>query len=651
MHLKKEQSVLMIDSEFLSYLSKIDIIQRYRLNKSINTDDLLDLSIELQSFLIKKFNIENEFLIAKNNLIIKNNIFFHRQNFIQRFILKKYSSWQGKSFDDIYSDEEFCSLIESNTDTDLLINYATWAIFNKNGQIAHKNSKLFNPPKKINLDKLFDFEVNNNIIESSSGYEINRKDYNLSTNPSSLSTVSIEANYCLYCHKRNKDTCRTGIAKETTLPNGCPMDQKISEMNFLAKTGDIIAAIGIAMIDNPFLLLTGHRICNDCIKGCIFQNQTAVDVPSIESGLIDILLKLPFGFEIYALLLDWNPLSLYYKPKQFIDKKALVCGLGPAGIALSYYFLRLGWEVFAIDSVEIKELENDPNIIIKDFSTQIEKPLEQRKDIGFGGVMEHGITARWNKNFLTAMHIILKRNSRFSCKGYIEFGKDIDFKTAQEQGFNYIALAIGSGDAKMPKELNYNIDGVWNSKDFLIKVNIDNNFINLNLMQEPVIIIGSGLTAIDCAVEAIVCLKKNNQKPNVTIISRHSMIKSVAYLTNHEEIKVAMENGVKWIENFETTELLNNNNKVYGIKSKNNHILNAKTVIIAVGTELNMIKNYEIINNEYKILDYKNDEFCIAKNDNISVGIFGDANSKYRGTVVKALASAKKWYLKNYVQD
>ena len=49
---------------------------------------------------------------------------------------------------------------------------------------------------------------------------------------------------------------------------------------------------------------TGNRICNDCSKSCIFQNQEPVDIPSVESKTLVNVLDLTFGFEIYSLLLN-----------------------------------------------------------------------------------------------------------------------------------------------------------------------------------------------------------------------------------------------------------------------------------------------------------------------------------------------------------
>ena len=40
------------------------------------------------------------------------------------------------------------------------------------------------------------------------------------------------------------------------------------------------------MLDNPMCPGTGHRICNDCMKGCIFQKQDPVNIPQTETGVL-----------------------------------------------------------------------------------------------------------------------------------------------------------------------------------------------------------------------------------------------------------------------------------------------------------------------------------------------------------------------------
>jgi hypothetical protein len=41
---------------------------------------------------------------------------------------------------------------------------------------------------------------------------------------------------------------------------------------------------------------------------------------------------------------------------------------------------------------------------------------------GFGGVSEYGITVRWDKNFLTLLHLLLARRDRLRIYGGVRFG-------------------------------------------------------------------------------------------------------------------------------------------------------------------------------------------------------------------------------------
>ena len=47
--------------------------------------------------------------------------------------------------------------------------------------------------------------------------------------------------------------------------------------------GDAIGALALVCVDNPMCPGTGHRICNDCMKACIFQKQEPVNIPQIET--------------------------------------------------------------------------------------------------------------------------------------------------------------------------------------------------------------------------------------------------------------------------------------------------------------------------------------------------------------------------------
>ena len=155
-------------------------------------------------------------------------------------------------------------------------------------------------------------------LELSSDHWRHREGFDLTDPGTNLTGALDQAHYCIKCHHQAKDSCSTGLKEKTgafkssvfgvTL-NGCPLDEKISEMNELKGSGNPIGALAVVTIDNPMAAGTGHRICNDCMKSCIFQKQEPVDIPQAETRTLKDVLELPWGFEIYSLLTRWNPLN------------------------------------------------------------------------------------------------------------------------------------------------------------------------------------------------------------------------------------------------------------------------------------------------------------------------------------------------------
>src|SRR5258706_525185 len=130
-----------------------------------------------------------------------------------------------------------------------------------------------------------------------------------SLNGRALAQELDNANYCIWCHNQGKDSCRTGLHEKSggfrkstfgvTLA-GCPLDEKISEMNLVKSRGYSVGALAIVAVDNPICAATGHRICNDCMKACIYQRQEPVGLPQIETPTLKDVLRLPRGFGIYS---------------------------------------------------------------------------------------------------------------------------------------------------------------------------------------------------------------------------------------------------------------------------------------------------------------------------------------------------------------
>ena len=231
-----------------------------------------------------------------------------------------------------------------------------------------------------------------------------------------------EVDHCIYCHDRDTDSCSKGMRNKKTNTfkedplgvtiTGCPLEEKISEMHLVKRSGDNIGALAIVIIDNPMCPGTGHRICNECMKGCIYQKTEPVNIPQIETNVLTDVLFMPYGFEIYSLLTRWNPLNVK-RPCMlpYNGKNALVVGLGPAGYTMSHYLLNEGFAVAGIDGLKLEPLplaltgdsEHLPEPIA-DFR-EIYEELDQRTLAGFGGVAEYGITVRWDKNFLKVIYL------------------------------------------------------------------------------------------------------------------------------------------------------------------------------------------------------------------------------------------------------
>jgi NADPH-dependent glutamate synthase beta subunit-like oxidoreductase/NAD(P)H-flavin reductase len=331
-----------------------------------------------------------------------------------------------------------------------------------------------------------------------------------------------EVHYCLYCHERDKDSCskglreRDGALKRNPLGialEGCPLDEKISEMHVLQRDGDSLAALAVVMIDNPMCPGTGHRICNDCMKSCIFQKQEPVNIPQAETGILTDVLALPYGFEIYSLLTRWNPLNAK-RPHAlpYNGKNVLVVGLGPAGYTLAHYLLNEGFGVVGIDGLKIEPLNAQltgdggrrvPRAV-RDIK-EIESPLDRRVLAGFGGVSEYGITVRWDKNFLTMIHLALARRAQFRFYGGVRFGGTLDIEDAWALGFDHIAIATGAGRPTIVQMRNNLMRGIRKASDFLMALQLTGAFkadalANLQV-RLPAIVIGGGLTAIDTATE------------------------------------------------------------------------------------------------------------------------------------------------------
>ena len=423
---------------------------------------------------------------------------------------------------------------------DAATRYAAWAAHTREGRDLHRRGVLFRAPRKLDLLNLVPVMtaprdgVPALALDGSHALR-HREGFALTDAGTDLVGALDEAHYCIWCHEQGKDSCSRGLLEKKPpggmeladpykrsvfgVPlTGCPLDEKISEFQKLLAEGWPLGALAMICVDNPLAAATGHRICNDCMKSCIYQKQEPVNIPQAETRALKNVLALPFGFEIYSLLTRWNPLDLRRPyPRPTTGKRVLVVGMGPAGFTLAHHLVNDGHTVVGIDALKIEPLVESLNgvppqggrgdfVPIADIEDLRER-LDDRLMAGFGGVAEYGITVRWDKNFLKIVRLLLERRAQFALHGGVRFGGTLDSAQAFELGFDHIALAAGAGRPTVLDLPNGLANGVRTASDFLMALQLTgaakrDSVANMQL-RLPVVVIGGGLTAIDTATEAL----------------------------------------------------------------------------------------------------------------------------------------------------
>ena len=515
-------------------------------------DLVVDLAPVLDDFTAELFGIAAEVkaLRARDQALAP--IYSVKRQFVQRRSAKKFTPVQAESFDGDALREQlerhlggeltelrFSEKVESwlgveaeNSEAlDVAARYAAWATHSAEGKRRHGNGVLFKIPHKIEPEHLVPIETATVGGIASLCFPQarlrQREGFALTDSGTGIEGALDQANYCIWCHNQSKDSCAGGIREKSgefkrnafgVVMAGCPLEEKISEMNLVEAEGRTIGALAIAAIDNPMCAATGHRICNDCMKACIYQKQEPVDIPQIETRVLKDVLALPWGFEIYGLLTRWNPLNFRRPlPRPATGRKVLIVGLGPAGFTLAHHLINDGHTVVAIDGLKIEPLAAEMSGVdshgarqpfrpIRDVE-ELREPLGSRVMAGFGGVAEYGITVRWDKNFLKIIRLLLERRAEFKMFGGVRFGGTLTIDSTFSLGFDHIALCAGAGRPTIVPMKNGLAPGVRQASDFLMALQLTgaaktDSVANLQV-RLPVIVIGGGLTAIDTATEAL----------------------------------------------------------------------------------------------------------------------------------------------------
>ncbi len=553
-----------VDDAFLAALGDIDTELHARLlaarigpgglDQKSEADLLIELSPHVDAFMATLFGVEDALAELSGRHTALDSLYACKRLFVQRRALKGKTAEDAEAIDGPAIAKQLAPLMggeltqfsfaetvmgwlqdeDAHKDDGVqdALDYALWATLSVAGQTKHKTDIVFRQPSKLDFENLVHtdgVELNGiSAVEFASERQIHRDGFKLTDAGCDLVGALDHAHYCVLCHERGKDSCSTGMKDKKTggfAKNalgveiaGCPVDEKISEMHTVKVRGHAIAALAMIAVDNPMCAGTGHRICNDCMKACIYQKQDPVNIPQVETRALKDVLELPWGFEIYSLLTRWNPLNIRRPlPQANSGYKVLVVGLGPAGASLSHNLMNEGHSIVAIDGAKIEPL--DPGLCGIDALGErhpfqpihniddIREDLDERTMAGFGGVAEYGITVRWDKNFLKIMRLLLERRSVFRMYGGVRFGAQLTKEQAYEMGFDHIALCMGAGKPTVLDIPNNLARGVRQASDFLMALQLTgaakhDSLANLQV-RLPAVVVGGGLTAIDTATEVL----------------------------------------------------------------------------------------------------------------------------------------------------
>ncbi len=675
--LYEREGLLRVDAAFLAFLEgglrdRLLAARKTPPADKAESELLIALAPHLEDFIAKLFGIEAEAqaLAAKHNELAP--LWSVKRLFVQRRALHEMKPEDATPAGfDFSSELDFARRVTAwgadekrfEKEIEGAARYAAWAVRTPEGRAKHRSGVLFKTPLKLDFMRLVPVHTDESpgFARHSLEHLRQRDGFALTDHGTDLSGALDHANYCIWCHEQGKDSCSKGLKEKAPAVAfkktafgvplaGCPLEEKISEFHLVKARGEPIGALAIICVDNPMVAATGHRICNDCMKSCIYQKQAPVDIPQAETRTLKDVLELPWGFEIYSLLTRWNPLNLQRPlPLPESGRKVLVVGLGPAGFTLAHHLMNDGHAVVGIDGLKLEPLGLD-FVPVKNIQ-DIREPLDQRVMAGFGGVAEYGITVRWDKNFLKLIRLLLERRSQFAMFGGVRFGGTLTLEDAMTMGFDHVALCVGAGKPTVLDIPNGLARGVRAASDFLMALQLtgaakEDSLANMQL-RLPVVVIGGGLTAIDTATESLAyyvvqvrkflahyetLARRNGEAAvranwddqereiaeeylaharalraappekhiellrhwgGVTIAYRRRLVDSPSYTLNHEEVEKALEEGIWFAEGLTPLGVdVDNFGAVRGIRMQGaslEHWLPAHTVFVAAGTQPNTV--------------------------------------------------------------
>ena len=311
--------------------------------------------------------------------------------------------------------------------------------------------------------------------------------------------------------------------REDVMPTGtapckaaCPAHVPVQGYLKLAAQGRYTDALELIKKENPFPAVCG-RICNkrceaECTRGSVDE---AVAIDEVKRFIADHDMNEATRF---------IPKMVNQIGRPYTEKIAII-GAGPAGMSCAYYLANKGYPVTVFDRNPVP-----------------------------GGMLTLGIPAfRLEKDVLNAeIDILREMGVDFRCG--VEVGKDVTIQQLRDEGYKGFYLAIGAQKSAKLNIPGEELEGVFGGVEFLREVNLGNK----PAVGKRCAVIGGGNVAMDVCRSAV-----RLGAEETYIIYRRSQDEMPA---DPEEVKEAMEEGVKFRFLSAPREIIGHDGKVSALK-------------------------------------------------------------------------------------
>ena len=311
--------------------------------------------------------------------------------------------------------------------------------------------------------------------------------------------------------------------REDVMPTGtapckaaCPAHVPVQGYLKLAAQGRYTDALELIKKENPFPAVCG-RICNkrceaECTRGSVDE---AVAIDEVKRFIADHDMNEATRF---------IPKMVNQIGRPYTEKIAII-GAGPAGMSCAYYLANKGYPVTVFDRNPVP-----------------------------GGMLTLGIPAfRLEKDVLNAeIDILREMGVEFRCG--VEVGKDVTIQQLRDEGYKGFYLAIGAQKSAKLNIPGEELEGVFGGVEFLREVNLGNK----PAVGKRCAVIGGGNVAMDVCRSAV-----RLGAEETYIIYRRSQDEMPA---DPEEVKEAMEEGVKFRFLNAPVEIIGRDSKVSALK-------------------------------------------------------------------------------------